>query len=484
MLYIGVDLGTSSVKMILCDEKGNVLNTVTKEYPIYYPCDGYSEQNPEDWYEQTAMGLREITEGAKGEISGLSIAGQMHGLVMLDEEDRVIRPAILWNDSRSCKECDYLNGVVGTDKLTDMTANIAFPGFTAPKILWVKENEPENFKRCRKIMLPKDYIVYRLTGKFVSEPSDASGLLLYDVKNNCYSEEMLKICNISEDMLPEIHNSFEAVGKVKEEVGIGSITLAPGGGDNAAAAVGMGVVHNGMCSVSLGTSGTVFIACDEFSKDNNNALHAFCHANGKYHLMGCILSAASCNKWWIEDILNSKDYNEFRFTADGESKVFYLPYMMGERSPHNDPYARGAFVGMSLDTKRGDMAKAVMEGVAYALRDCVEIARSLGIDISCVRVCGGGAKSHTWCEILANVLRARVVKCESEEGPALGAAVLAMVAAGEYPCVESAADSIVRVKECIDYNLDYAKKYDAGYLRYKNLYKSLKDWYRNEEQSI
>ncbi len=486
MYYIGIDLGTSSVKLILCDKEGNVLKSVTKDYPISYPEDGYSEQNPLDWYEKTLEALSEICEGVGDKVKGLSIAGQMHGLVMLDENDNVIRPAILWNDSRSVKECEYLNETIGKKALGEMTANIAFAGFTAPKILWVRNNEKENFEKCKKIMLPKDYIVYKLTGSFVSEPSDASGLLLYDVKNNCYSEKMLKICHITKDMLPQIRKSFEAVGFIKEEIaqkiGVGKVCVAPGGGDNAAAAVGLGVVDDGMCSISLGTSGTVFIARDKFSMDENNALHSFCHADGKYHLMGCILSAASCNKWWIEDILNSKDYGEFdHIQVDGENKVFYLPYMMGERSPHNDPNLRGAFVGMSMDTKRDDMAKAVMEGVSYALCDCVEIARDLGTQINEVRVCGGGSKSRVWCEILSNILKVRVVKSKNTQGPAMGAAILAMVATGEYSTVKEACDAVVNMDEYIDFDDDIAKKYERGYLRFKKLHGSLKDWFVNEK---
>ncbi|MBQ8002305.1 MAG: xylulokinase, partial [Clostridia bacterium] len=350
-MFIGIDLGTSSVKMILCDKNGAVIKSVSREYPISFPKEGYSEQNPEDWYTETISALKELADGYGDKIKAMSIAGQMHGLVMLDENDKVLRPAILWNDSRSVKECDYLNNIIGKRTLTEMTANIAFSGFTAPKILWVKNNEGELFKKCRKIMLPKDYIVYRLTGEFVSEASDASGLLLFDVKNKCYSKRMLEICSVTEDMLPVVKSSFEACGVVKKDIasslGWGEVVVAPGGGDNAAAALGMGVVGESMCSISLGTSGTVFITSERFSVDEKNALHSFVHADSNYHLMGCILSAASCNKWFLEDILKSDDYFECeKATADGENSVIFLPYLMGERSPHNDPYARGVFAGM------------------------------------------------------------------------------------------------------------------------------------------
>lgn len=486
MLYIGVDLGTSSVKMILCDKNGTVLKSVSREYPIYFPREGHSEQNPEDWYTATIEGLKELTQGCGEHIKGLSIAGQMHGLVMLDEKDEVLRPAILWNDSRSEKECEYLNNVIGKKAMTEMTANIAFPGFTAPKILWVKEHEKELFEKCRRIMLPKDYLTYRLTGEFVTEPSDASGLLLFDVKNKKYSKKMLEICGICENMLPCVNHSFSPVGKVKGEIakalGWGDVVVAPGAGDNAAAAIGMGVTGNNMCSVSLGTSGTVFITSEQFAVDGKNSLHSFVHADGNYHLMGCILSAASCNKWWSEDVLKNRDYSRVEhLSADGENKVFFLPYLMGERSPHNDPYARGAFVGMSMATKEEDMTKAVMEGVCYALRDCVEIAREQGVKIDKVRVCGGGAKSELWCSILANVLRVEVQKPIVSEGPSFGGAILAMVASGEYKSIEEAVSSVVSVKPCVTYNEGIAAKYDKGYVRFRKLYESLKDWYRNEE---
>ncbi|MGM9551311.1 MAG: xylulokinase [Clostridia bacterium] len=483
MFYVGIDLGTSSVKLILCDKDGNVLNSVTKDYPISFPCEGYSEQNPYDWYDKTIEGLCELTKNVSDKVAGLSVAGQMHGLVMLDENDSIIRPAILWNDSRSSSQCDYLNSIIGKDVLNKETCNIAFPGFTAPKILWVQEHEKENFDKCRKIMLPKDYIVYRLTGQFVTEGSDASGLLLFDVENNRYSKKMLDICKIDECMLPKIKKSYENIGFIKDEIatklGFGKVTVAPGGGDNACAAIGMGVLGNNMCSVSLGTSGTMFITTEKFSYPKNNALHFFRHADGNFHLMGCILSAASCNKWWIEDILKSDDYSEFEnVLPDGENKVFFLPYLMGERSPHNDPYARGAFIGMSMDTTREDMAKAVMEGVCYALRDSVEEARSEGYVINSVRLCGGGSRNRAWIQMLANILKVDVILPNDIQGPAMGAAILSMVAAGEYDSVKAATEKIVKMKEYINYDTCAAEKYDKGYEKFKNLYKCLKNWYR------
>ena len=304
MLYIGVDLGTSAVKLLLMDGEGKIQKIVSREYPLSFPHPGWSEQNPEDWWEQSLEGIKELTADCdKSQVAGISFGGQMHGLVILNEKDQVIRPAILWNDGRTGKETDYLNNVIGKDKLSQYTANIAFAGFTAPKILWVKENEPENFKRIKKIMLPKDYLAYKLSGTHSCDMSDASGMLLLDVKNRCWSKEMLDICGVTEEQMPKLFESYETVGTLKpelaKELGIPeTCKIVAGAGDNAAAAVGTGTVGDGMCNISLGTSGTVFISSKEFGVDPNNALHAFAHADGHYHLMGCMLSAASCNKWW------------------------------------------------------------------------------------------------------------------------------------------------------------------------------------------
>ena len=403
MYFIGVDLGTSAVKLLLMDEEGKIVNIVSREYPLYFPHPGWSEQKPEDWWEQSKEGIRELVKDVdKSQVAGISFGGQMHGLVILDENDNVIRPAILWNDGRTAKQTDYLNTVIGKEKLSEYTANIAFAGFTAPKILWVKENEPDNFAKICKIMLPKDYLAYRLSGAFVSDYSDASGMLLMDVKNKCWSKEMAEICGISLEMLPELHESFDAVGTLKPEAAaeLGlpeTCKVVAGAGDNAAAAVGTGTVGDGMCNVSLGTSGTVFISSNKFGVDSHNALHAFAHADGHYHLMGCMLSAASCNKWWMDEIIRTKEYTKEQenITKLGENNVFFLPYLMGERSPHNNPDARGTFIGLTMDTTREDMTQAVLEGVAFAIRDSFEVAKSLGIQIERTKICGGGCLLYT-----------------------------------------------------------------------------------------
>lgn len=482
MLYIGIDLGTSSVKLLLMDEKGKIRNIVSREYPLRFPCPGWAEQNPEDWYEQTIEGIKDLLQGFDAKtVAGISFGGQMHGLVILDKEDNVIRPAILWNDGRTTKECQFLNEEIGKDKLSEYTANIAFTGFTAPKLLWVKEKEPENFARIEKIMLPKDYLAYKLTGVHCTDVSDASGMLLLDVKNRCWSKEMCEICGIQEEQLAKVLESYETVGFVLPEIAgqLGmseNVRVAAGAGDNAAAAVGTGTVGEGSCNISLGTSGTIFISSKNFGVDKNNALHSFDHANGFYHLMGCMLSAASCNKWWMEDIVGTKDYPTEQKAIEklGENHVYFLPYLMGERSPHNDPNARGTFVGMTMDTTRADMTQAVLEGVAFALRDSFEVAKSLGIEIERTKICGGGAKSPLWKKMVANILNVKVDVIESEEGPALGGAMLAAVADGAFESVEDAAEKIVRIVETIEPEPSLVEKYEKRYQQFKEIYPACK----------
>ena len=485
MLYIGIDLGTSAVKLLLMDGEGNIHKIVSKEYPLYFPHPGWSEQKPEDWYEQTMAGMKELlAEADKSQVAGISFGGQMHGLVILDKDDRVIRPAILWNDGRTFEECDYLNEVIGKEKLSEYAANISFTGFTAPKLLWVKNKEPENFARIEKIMLPKDYLAYRLTGVHCTDVSDASGMLLFDVKNRCWSKEMCEICHVREEQLATCYESYEAVGTllpdIAEELGLPhTVKVAAGAGDNAAAAVGTGTVGDGMCNISLGTSGTIFISSKNFGVDKHNALHSFAHADGSYHLMGCMLSAASCNKWWMDEIIGTKNYAEEQKAIEnlGKNHVYFLPYLMGERSPHNNPNARGTFIGMTMDTTRADMTQAVLEGVAFALRDSLEVAKSLGIQIERTKICGGGAKSPLWKKIIANVLNLKVDVIESEEGPGYGAAMLAAVACGEYGSVQEMAEKLVKVVDTVEPDAELAKKYEERYQQFKQIYPACKQIY-------
>lgn len=483
MFYIGVDLGTSAVKLLLMDSAGTIVNIVSREYPLYFPHPGWSEQKPEDWFSNTMEGIRElIADVDKSKVAGISFGGQMHGLVILDENDEVIRPAILWNDGRTVEETNYLNNVIGKDKLSQYTANIAFTGFTAPKILWVKNNEPENFARIRKIMLPKDYIAYKLSGVFCTDVSDASGMLIFDVKNRCWSKEMCDICGVKPEQLATVYESYEKVGcvlpEIADELGIPqTCIIAAGAGDNAAAAVGTGTVGDGKCNISLGTSGTIFISSDKFGVDKYNALHSFDHADGHYHLMGCMLSAASCNKWWMDEIIGTKDYaaEQKEIGKLGLNHVYFLPYLMGERSPHNNPNARGTFIGMTMDTTRADMTQAVLEGVAFALRDSFEVAKSLGIKIERTKICGGGAKSPLWKKIIANVLGIKVDVIESEQGPSMGGAMLAAVANGEYASVEEMADKIVKVVDTVEPDPELTARYNARYDQFRQIYPACKE---------
>ena len=491
MLYIGIDLGTSAVKLLLMDVDGKIKKIASRTYDLSFPHPGWSEQNPADWYEQSIDGLKELlAECDKSRVAGISFGGQMHGLVTLDERDEVIRPAILWNDGRTAEETDYLNQVIGKETLSGYTANIAFAGFTAPKILWMQKHEPDLWKRVKKIMLPKDYLAYRLSGTFCTDYSDASGMLLLDVEHRAWSEQMLEICHVEREQLPKLYESYEVVGTLKpeiaEELGLSpEVKIIAGAGDNAAAAVGTGTVGEGRCNLSLGTSGTLFISSEKFGVDAHNALHSFDHADGGYHLMGCMLSAASCNKWWMEDILNTQDFGKEQepITAEklGANDVYYLPYLMGERSPHNDPAARGSFIGLRMDSTRADMTQAVLEGVAFAIKDCVEIARAQGVEIASSTLCGGGAKSPLWREIMANILGIPLALPQTEQGPGYGGAMLAAVACGEYATVQECADKLIKIKSVTEPDPALVKKYAARYELWHKLYPTLKPLYAEME---
>ena len=482
--YIGIDLGTSSMKALLMDEKGTVRKTVTKEYPIEFPAPGWSQQRPEDWIRALFEGLTELLEGEDASlVAGIGCGGQMHGLVILDENDRVIRPAILWNDGRTAEQTDYLNTAIGEEKLAAMTANIAFAGFTAPKLLWLKEHEPENFARIARIMLPKDYINYVLTGVHCCDYSDASGMLLLDVEHKCWSREMLEICGVKESQMPALFESWQSVGcvlpEMAEKLGLpANVRVCAGAGDNAAAAVGVGVVGEGGCNISLGTSGTIFISSEKFSADAGTALHAFSHADGGWHLMGCILSAASCNKWLMENVLHTSDYAAEQANIGenrlGENHVFFLPYLMGERSPINDTDARGTFIGMTMDTTRADLVQAVLEGVAFALRDCLEAAKQTGVSVACSKLCGGGAASILWRKILANVLNITLEIPTCEHGPSMGGAMLAMVACGEYDTVKDCCEKLCAVASTVKPEPELVAKYEVRYQQFRKIYPACK----------
>ena len=462
------------------DEVGRVLNTVTKEYPLSFPRPGWSEQDPAHWWQACLAGVPELLAGFDAkQVAGIGVGGQMHGLVALDAAGNVLRPAILWNDGRTAAQVDYLNETVGNDKLSAWTGNIAFAGFTAPKLLWMRQNEPDLFARIAKILLPKDYLVYRLTGVHATDYSDASGTLLLDVAHKRWSSEMLDLCGVTEAQVPTLFDSWQPVGTLTAAAATAlglptDVVVCAGAGDNAAAAIGTGTVGEGRCNISLGTSGTVFISSEQFRVDPHNALHAFAHADGGFHLMGCMLSAASCNKWWMEDILHDGDYAAAQEAIVpeklGRSHVFYLPYLMGERSPINDTNARAVFLGMTMDTTRADMTQAMLEGVAFALRDSVEIARSLGLDISRSTLCGGGSRSPLWRTILANVLGIPLDLPATEQGPGYGAALLALVACGRYRNVAEVSRAMLHIQATVQPDPELTALYDARYAEFKQIY--------------
>jgi xylulokinase len=491
MTFLGIDLGTSSVKLLLMNEKGKVIGTVSKEYPVCYPRPGWAEQNPEDWWKATSEGIRELlgTSGLAGtEVQGIGLGGQMHGLVLLDKDDNVLMPALLWCDQRTQDECDYITEKLG-DRLSKYTGNKALTGFTAPKVLWVKRNRPEIYEKISHVLLPKDYIRFKLTGEYASDASDASGTLFFDVANRCWSPEMLALLGLTEEVLPKCYESFAVTGKITEEAAVlthlnAGTQVVGGGGDQACGAVGTGVVATGMISVALGTSGVVFACQDKYTVDDKNRLHAFCHSNGMWHVMGVMLSASSCLKWWVEEVCQLDDSSfallleEAGKIPPGSEGLVFLPYLLGERTPYSDPYARGTFVGLSMVHSRAHMTRAILEGVSFGLRDSLEIIREQNIPTQIVRVSGGGAKSLLWRQMLADIFGLRVEVVNSVDGPAFGAAILAAVGVGVFNSVEDACSSMIETVWSTEPDQETVKKYNRVYQVYRGLYGTLKDTFK------
>lgn len=487
-LFIGGDLGTSALKLLLVDEKGKILKTVSEEYPLSFPHPGWSEQNPADWWKAFVKGIEDlVSPEEKKQIKGIALDGQMHGLVALDEKGQVIRPAILWNDGRTIEEVDYLNKQIGKENLIKETGNIAYAGFTAPKILWMKKNEPELFKKIAHIMLPKDYLVYKLTGKFATEYSDAAGTLLLDVSHKKWSEKMLSICGVKKEALPKIYESGEIVSNLSKETAEllalnEKAFVCAGAADNAAAALGVGAIESGDANISLGTSGTIFVDSDKFTFDPNGAIHAFNSASGDYCLLACMLSAASCLKWLNETILMTEDYQkeqkEIKTENLGKNHVFFLPYLMGERSPINNPEARGLFIGLTMDTSRADMTQAVLEGVAFALKDSLMAAKKMGVTVKESCLTGGGSKSVLWRQILANILDLKLDIVGDQYGPAYGMAMMAMVAGGIFKNMKEAKKALIQVKETIVPEKEKVKLYEERYEQFVNIYPAVKELYQ------
>lgn len=502
MAYLlGIDVGTSGTKTVIFDEVGNTVVSAVYEYPLYQPNIGWAEQEPGDWWNATVLGIRKVLfdSGIKADdISGIGLSGQMHGLVMLDKDNNVLRRSIIWCDQRSTKECEQVTSIIGAKRLREITANPALTGFTASKIMWVKNNEPEIFERTAKIMLPKDYVRFKLTGEFATEVSDAGGMQLMDIPNRCWSSEVLGKLEIDIEKLPKLYESQQVSAKVSKEAaeltGLSEGTAVVGGaGDQAAGAVGNGIVKPGVVSSTIGTSGVVFAYLDKISIDPAGRVHTFCHAvPNAWHVMGVTQAAGLSLKWFRDNFCNEEINVAKLMGVDpyvlmdkqavqselGGGGLIYLPYLMGERTPHLDAYARGVFFGLSAKHDKKDMIRAVMEGVAYSLRDCIEIIGEMGIEVSEIRASGGGGRSKLWKQIQADVFGKGVTTINSSEGPALGVALLAGVGTGVYKDVAQACDAAIKVNSVQQADIERHHKYSKLYSAYRQLYKSVKNDYK------
>ena len=498
---VGVDIGTSGTKTVLFDEMGNTVASHTEEYPLYQPKIGWAEQEPDDWWYATHTGIKAVLDKSgvdSADVKGVGLSGQMHGLVLIDKEGKVLRKSIIWCDQRTTAEADELTALVGRERLVDITGNPALTGFTATKILWVKNNQPEIYEKAYKILLPKDYIRYKLTGEFAAEVSDGSGMQLMDIKNRCWSDEVLEKLEIDKNLLGKMYESCEVTGEVHSEAaaltGLKQGTIVVGGaGDQAAGAVGNGIVKSGIVSSTIGTSGVVFAHMDNIDIDKAGRVHTLCHAvPGKWHVMGVTQGAGLSLKWYRDNFCGDEmataagmgvdpyylmDRQAARVSAGCEGLI-YLPYLMGERSPHLDPNAKGVFFGLSAKHTKYDMLRAVMEGVSYSLKDCMEIIRGMGIDASEVRASGGGGKSRLWRQMQADMFGCDINTINASEGPALGVALLAGVGAGIYSSVPEACDTAIKVENTTKPIGENEAAYAKYYPVYKEIYTSLKDTFK------
>jgi len=495
---VGIDVGTSGARALVCDATGQVVATATAEYPCYTPRALWSEQDPRDWWAGTCRAVREAlaeagTDGSQ--VKGIGLSGQMHGLVMLDAGHEVIRPAILWNDQRTAAECAEMTETIGYERLIELACNPALTGFTAPKILWVRKNEPENYGRCRKILLPKDYVRFRMSGTFATEVSDASGMLLLDIRRRDWSAEILEKLDIDRDLLADCHESPEVSAEVSaaaaDELGVAAGTpIVGGGGDQAAGAVGNGIVRSGAISATIGTSGVVFAFSDTVATDPQGRVHTFCHAvPGAWHVMGVVLSAGGSLQWYRNEMAEAEKAEAQRRGVDpyeiltaeaaravaGCEGLIFLPYLTGERTPHADPNARGALVGLTPRHGRNEVIRAVMEGITYAMKDSLEIIRGMGVEIGRIRLSGGGARSEFWRQLQADVYGQSVCTINAEEGPAYGVALLAGVGTGTWSSVQEACGAAIRVTNEYDANENNSRVYASLYPVFQQVYRSLKD---------
>jgi len=496
MPFLGIDVSTTGAKALLIDEQGAVLGTGTSEYPLSTPRALWSEQDPEDWWAGTVNSIREALEEANlrgDQVRAIGLTGQMHGLVLLDGSGNVLRPAILWNDQRTARQCEEITDRVGLGRLLAVAGNPALTGFTAPKVLWVREHEPEIYARTAQILLPKDYVRYRLTGQYATDKAGAAGTLLFDVKARDWSPEILEALEIPAQWLPETHEGPEVTGTVHqsaaEATGLAAGSpVVGGGGDQAAQAVGVGAVRSGIIALTLGTSGVIFGPVDDPLIEPEGRLHAFCHAvppdtGSGWHLMGVMLSAAGSLRWYRDTLAPGMSYDELTVMAAdvpvGAEGLFFLPYLTGERTPHPDPLARGAFVGLTLRHTRGHMTRAVLEGVGFGLRDNMELIQQIGLgEVAQVRISGGGSRSPLWRQILSDILGASLARVSVTEGASYGAAILAGVGAGAWSTVPEACDETIQVLDAIQPRPDQAAFYDTLYPEYQALYPRLKPTFR------
>jgi xylulokinase len=476
---LGLDVGTGGARCLAIDENGRVTATATAAYPLHSPHPGWSEQQPEDWWSASRAVVAKVAQEVGHDVLGIGLAGQMHGAVFLDERDDVIRPALLWNDQRTAAQCQAITDRVGSERLHQITGNPALTGFQAPKILWLRDEEPEAYAALATVLLPKDFIRLRLSGERATDVSDASGTLLLDLKTRSWSAEILDALQIDRQWLPSVFESSAQAGEVSRdiasELGLRSrLPVAAGGGDNAAAALGNGVVRPGLASCSIGTSGVLFAHADTLTPDPSGRLHSFCHAvPDRYHQMGVTLSAGGALRWW-RDVVGRSDYDELTELAEsapsGAEGLLFLPYLTGERTPHMDPRARAMFVGLSSRHSLAHMSRAVFEGVAFSLRDSFEIMKELGLDVAQIRITGGGARSPFWRQLLADVFGRPIVRTVADEGPAYGAALLAGVATGLFRNVEEACGVVRLDPERCEPDVGRARLYDDHYAAYTRLY--------------
>lgn len=472
---LGIDVGTSGCKVLLIDEFGTVLKQASAEYPLSVPRPMWSEQNPEDWWAGVQKCLAEIGEPNP---DAIGVTGQMHGAVFLDENGEVIRPAILWNDQRTVAECAQIDETVGKDRVRAITCNPPLTGFQAPKILWLRNHEPQNFSRLRSILLPKDYIRFKLSGVKATEVSDASGVGLLDVPARKWSAEMLEKLGINPSWLPEVSESDVVTAKTDGAGILGAgIPICGGGGDQAAGAVGTGAVKPGVISVSLGTSGVVFTALDRPEYDPVGAAHTFCHANRGWHVMGVMLSCGGALRWYRDTLCSGMTYDEISAEAasvnPGCEGLTFLPYLTGERTPHNNPNARAAWAGLTLSHSRKDLSRSVFEGISFGLLDGMNLLKGLGASATEIRLTSGGAKSSFWAQMLSDMFKKPCVTLTSDEGPAMGAAILAGVSINIWPNVGVACAAVVGVKDHFEPS---GVEYDLAYLRYRKLYEQIRTW--------